>query len=187
MTDLVTLAQVKVYLNLPSGAGPSDAVLQTMITAYSQAVRSYCNRDFTQQSYTEQIDGPDSPRLALANGPVTSVASCSILDDQGNPTAVAVTDIRIVSNGLGCVLAWPKGWFPRGFGNIVITYTAGFATIPADLAQAVCELVGLRFRELDRIGYNSKSLAGETVSFNVKDMPASTKMILNQYRKGFFA
>ena len=52
----------------------------------------------------------------------------------------------------------------------------------ADIAQAVNELVGLRYALRDKQGWNSKTLAGETVSFSTKDMPASVATILKQYR-----
>ena len=61
---------------------------------------------------------------------------------------------------------------------IEITYSY----TPPEIEQAVIELVSLRHRERNRIGENSKSIGGEVVSYNVKDMPDSVKTILNNYR-----
>jgi hypothetical protein len=60
-----------------------------------------------------------------------------------------------------------------------------YGYIPADIEQACLEMVGLRFREKDRIGQVSKAIGGETVSFSQKDMPDDVKTLLNQYRKVF--
>jgi hypothetical protein len=57
-----------------------------------------------------------------------------------------------------------------------------YGYVPADLEQAVLELVGLRYNERDRLGYVSKSLGGqETVTFSQKDMAASTRTALSSY------
>lgn len=60
-----------------------------------------------------------------------------------------------------------------------------YGYIPADVEQACLEMVGLRFREKDRIGQVSKAVGSETVSFSQKDMPEDVKTLLNQYRKVF--
>jgi hypothetical protein len=62
--------------------------------------------------------------------------------------------------------------------SIVITY--GFT--PEDVAQALIELVGERFRSRDRIGLVSKALEQQTTSFSQKDMNAGIKTMLQQYR-----
>jgi hypothetical protein len=63
--------------------------------------------------------------------------------------------------------------------QIAITY--GYT--PEEIEQAAIELVSLRYRERSRIGENSKSIGGETVSFNVKDFPDSVKTILENYKR----
>lgn len=64
--------------------------------------------------------------------------------------------------------------------TVLITYSY----VPADLDQAVVELVGERYRQRDRIGMNSKSLPnGESVSFLVKDMNAYTRRTVDLYRR----
>lgn len=61
-----------------------------------------------------------------------------------------------------------------------------YSYVPADIAQAVMEIVGERFKSKDRIGYNSKSLGGqETVSFNNQSMSNYARELLNPYRRVF--
>jgi hypothetical protein len=54
-----------------------------------------------------------------------------------------------------------------------IEYSAGYATVPADVAQAVIEWVAYRYRSRQFIGQSSKHMqTGETVSFEGMVMPA---------------
>jgi hypothetical protein len=67
--------------------------------------------------------------------------------------------------------------------DIGVVMTIVYSYAPRDLEQAVIELLGMRYREKDRIGHVSKAIGAETVMFSVKDMPDSVKTILNEYRK----
>ena len=54
---------------------------------------------------------------------------------------------------------WP------GVANVNVAYVAGYATVPPELEQAVIELIAAKYRERERIGHQSKSLAGEATTF----------------------
>ena len=58
-----------------------------------------------------------------------------------------------------------------------------YSYTPYEIEQACIELLSIRYRERSRIGENSKSIGGEVVSYNVKDMPDSVKTILMNYRR----
>ena len=73
--------------------------------------------------------------------------------------------------------------FNRGFQNVVINYTAGYATIPLDIEQACIDLVATVYRTKDRIGVSSKTLAGETVQFTSAAFTDSIMQILKNYRQ----
>lgn len=62
-----------------------------------------------------------------------------------------------------------------------INITYGY--LPSDITQACIELVSLRYRERKRIGEKSKTVAGESVTFDSSDMPASVKLYLTQHKK----
>lgn len=62
--------------------------------------------------------------------------------------------------------------------EILISYSY----TPADIEQAVIEIVGERYRTMDRIGVLSKALGGqETVSFSQKDMSSYVKSNLTPF------
>jgi hypothetical protein len=73
--------------------------------------------------------------------------------------------------------------FTRGFQNVELSYTAGYAVTPTEVEQACIELLSLRYKEKDRIGQVSKSIGGEVVSFSQKDMSDSIQTTLANYKK----
>lgn len=182
--DLTDLATVEAWLGVPSDGGATDALISRLISAASQWVKSYINRDLVQTSYTETRPGSGHDFMLLANGPVIAVTSVAwvgtTITTVGDPIAgtpgfyVDPTDPRRLALVGYC--------FPRRT-PVRVVYSAGYATIPADIVQGVCEIVGEAFRRRDRIGQNSKTLGGqETVSFSTADIPATTKTLLAQYK-----
>lgn len=184
MADLTTLANVKAWLSITTNG--EDAVLQSLITSVSKYIENWLNRTILSATYTEYRDGTGTNRIMLANQPVTAVSSV-VMNNLGVP-AVAIPASTAMSFGYvfdarNIKLVGFGAKFPMGMNNVVVTYTAGYATVPVDIERACLELVALRFRERSRIGENSKSIGGETVSYNVKDFPDSVRTLLNQYRK----
>jgi uncharacterized phiE125 gp8 family phage protein len=178
MTELTTLDAVKAYMGVTSTA--DDALLGSLITAVSQYVRTYTNRDFTVTDYTQLFDGQNNTRQMLPQYPVQSVASVQIgTQAVAASPGLGQSGFRFDTNSI--VLAGYR--FCHGEANVQITWTAGYPVIPADLAQAVNELVGLRYKlRGDNMGWVSKTLAGEVVTLVQKDMPDSVRTILNNYR-----
>lgn len=69
-------------------------------------------------------------------------------------------------------------WLPKN-----AAFQLFLSRFPADIEEAVCELVGERYNYKNRIGTVSKSLGGqETVSFSQKDMPDFLRSVLNPYK-----
>lgn len=178
MTDFTTLADVKAWLSLTSAS--DDALLTRLITASSVAMQSYLSRDIFQQVYIENYHGKGNPSLLFKNWPVTAVSSVSV-DGVSIPASITATGDGYVFDETKLML---RGYiFCRGFSNITISYTAGYATAPYDLAQVCIQLVSLRYKERDRIGHVSKTLAQETVAFSQKDFSDDMRTIMNQYRR----
>ena len=181
MTDRTTVAAVKLYCGITDST--DDTLLSSLITAYSQWVRSYCNRDFDSRAYEIWRDGRHSQNLLLPEYPVTAIALLEIDGIAISPQTTydgegyRFTDSQIIL-GQGQRFCW-------GRQNIHVQFTAGYATIPTDVAQAVNEIVGLRYanHDSDKQGWTSQNLAGQVVSLNIRDMPASAQTVLNQYAR----
>jgi hypothetical protein len=177
--DLTSIANVEQWLNLQSGC-TDEALLVRLITAASGFIRTWCDRDFVSQSYTDTLDGKGAARMPLPNTPITAVASLAIDGNVIPPGDPVSTPGYFFTSTMLCLNGYR---FSRGMANVVVSYTAGFATVPPELEQACIELVAFRYRELDRIGVASKGMAGETTSFTIKDVPPSVRTILEQKKK----
>ena len=169
--DLTTVDTVKGWLNLK--ATDDDPLLQRLITAQSRLLEAWLSRPIVLQPFISTYDGPGGSNLCLKNYPIQAVSN--VLVDAEDVTAkVDHDDISI----------WRTDNMNFPMGTVVtVAYTAGFPTVPFDIEQACIELVSLRYRERDRIGHQSKSLGGETVSFYIKAMPDSVLQLLSQYRR----
>lgn len=178
MTDLTTVAAVKSYSGITTSA--DDAVIQSLVSAYSDYVRTFTSRNFTADNFEIYRDGRNSMSMLLPEYPVIDVSLLEIDGKEILPQAAfgqpgyRFTDRQIFLDGYR---------FCWGHGNVHVIFSAGYLTVPNDIAQAVNELVGLRYSNRDDQGWVSKQLAGETVTLNTKDMPASVMTILQKYAR----
>ena len=182
--DLCQLADVTAWLQTGQNPFPAtdDALLSRLITAASRFIQSWLQRQIAVTDWIEIRDGNGGQRLSFANTPATNVIALSI---DGLSIPPAPSDGRL---GAGYVfspteLALRGYVFTRRAQNVVVTYTAGYAAVPPDIAQACIELVCQRYRERSRIGEVSKALmSGETVAFSQKDMSDDIRTLLMQYQ-----
>jgi hypothetical protein len=198
-SDLTTLADVKAWLQTGQSAFPAtdDALLMRLISAASQFIQTWLNRQIASQDWIEIRDGlgntlgPCETRYPFAAFPVTAVSSV-VVDGVGlqeipvsplaqpsgpnarTQTGYLFTPTQLVIRGYAV---------PRKAGCVTLQYTAGYANTPPDLAQACIELVALRYRERSHIGEVSRAIGGgQTVSYSQKDMSNSIKALIQQYR-----
>jgi hypothetical protein len=180
--DFTTLSDVKAWLQNGQSSFPTtdDALLSRLITAASQYIQTWVNRQIPLADYIEVRDGTGGHRLQFGCFPVMIVQSVTV---NGQTIPQAASSCAAGYSFSTSQLSVRGYKFCRGAQNVVIAYTAGYATIPPDIAQACIDLVALRYRERTRIGEISKSLGGiETVSFSQKDLSDSIKTLLQQYR-----
>jgi hypothetical protein len=178
--DLTTLANVKAYLSPPLTTATDDALLARLITASSQFIQSWLNRTIAVASYTDTRSGSGGMRLFLRNRPVLGISSLTIDGSAIPASAPAPSASGYVFDDSSVYLIGYR--FTKGVQNVVVQYSAGYAATPPDIEQACIALTLLRYKERDRIGQASKSVAGEVISFQQKDMPADVATLLDQYR-----
>ena len=159
-----------------------DTLLNRLITSVSDWIKSYCNRDFTQTTYTEYRNGwAGQTKMALKNYPIISMTSLYI-NGTIVPQSTAVGIDGWVENG-GFLYLRGGQTYTTGYANVQITYVAGYATIPYDLEQACIEITAWRYREKDRIAQNNKNVGGENITFNTAFAPADALRTLQEYTR----
>jgi hypothetical protein len=163
---VIALAEWKTYRGYPSAGTAYDATVTALIPQVQAEMERYCGCDsFDSATYTDQAyDGTGTKSLYLRNWPVTTLTSVKTLDGAGTSTTLASTEYRAAvgdnSNGRltrlsGSSSYWPDNTpalsngpcWPVGSENILVTYTAGYSTIPGDLKLAAFCLLDTRLQE----------------------------------------
>ncbi|TWB22140.1 putative phiE125 gp8 family phage protein [Nitrospirillum amazonense] len=138
--DLVTLADAKAWLNITDSS--TDDLLSSAISRASAAVTSYIGRQVLAGSYRETIELPPlAKELVLSRWPVTTLTAVTVDGDALDVDTAARLDgdtgtlARLDSTGR----SRPWSWACRAV--LVVEYTAGFDTAPADIQDAVLQLI----------------------------------------------
>lgn len=181
MAALAQLADVKQWLGL--AASGDDVLLERLTVAASAFIELELGRPIAETLFDESYDGTGGPAVALPLLPgqrVSEVQSLSI-DGRAIPARRAPGGSGFAVEGNLLTLVGER--FAPGRRNVHIIYRAGFAAVPPELAQACVEIVGWRYRERERIGHQSKSLAGETVTFIPRELPTSASALIAKYKR----
>lgn len=142
MADLITSARAQ----LLAGLSAADAtLLASLITAAGDMIEKECRRTFAATTYTKQkCDGNGLSYLYADNFPITALSAIYVLEDDDTETTMASTnfeyeantgEIRFKRNSSAAYAVFPAGWQ-----NIEVSYTAGFATVPALVQEACAQL-----------------------------------------------
>lgn len=152
--DLVTLAEAKAGLNIPSATTTYDAELALAITAVSQRIVELCGPVVNVTRTAETYDGGYG-EVTLRNvawSPTVTISAVTIseYDTSGVQTSLTAEDFDtkpvdgyIVNAQEATILRRYSGGVARftpGVGNVVVTYTVGraanTAAVPAKFKQA---------------------------------------------------
>jgi hypothetical protein len=181
-TPWITLAQLKAWLNITDSS--QDANLTPLLTAATQACISYLNRDLVQSSQTETYDGPGSSILPLNTFPITAVASVMM---DGQPVVPAAFNQAGYVIGKFSLRAKGMVWC-KGFQNVTVSYTGGYATIPTDAVQACLLAASAMFNSMaadPNLQSESTSgvFSGSFWQSGPGALPPSSRSLLINYRK----
>jgi hypothetical protein len=94
------------------------------------------------------VSGKGTSVLEPLNWPITAVASLE--DDQGTEYDEGSDDDFVIER---FCLRKVSGAWAEGRGNFTVTYTAGYATIPADVALACYELIARKWKTMKEQGW----------------------------------
>jgi uncharacterized phiE125 gp8 family phage protein len=139
-----------------------DTIIADIITQQQAWLERQCGRAFDEATYTDEAyDGTGTGELWLDNRPVSTLTAVKILASDGTTTTLDSGDYRLVdsqyihrlkSTGWDAVSPW-DGYsgpcFPRGHGNVLVTYTAGYGSgeHPDDLVSLMYQLVDIALHD----------------------------------------
>jgi hypothetical protein len=179
--DITTVAAVQQFLSI-ADVTQDAALLQTLVSGASAFVLNYLNRNLLTAAYVETRNGHGGDTLPLYQSPVTAVTSLVINGATILP-ATSPYGPGYVFDSAAIYLR--QGAFTRGVQNVVIGYTAGLAVMPLDLVQAATEMVAAKYKRRTELHVSGKTLNGETITYNVTDIPASAKSIMAGYMRAY--
>lgn len=178
MSAFASVDDVKSYLGLSTDA--DDVLIASLVLSEAAFIESWTNRTFSVTSQMDIFSGGGGQEHAFKFFPVISVTSLSV-SGLSIPAAPTINDSGyMVFDDRLLLFGYNFGWGNR---SCIVQYSAGYSVIPFEIKQACIEMVAIRYKERDRVGLNSKSMAGETTAYNVKDMPDHVKSILKQYKR----
>jgi hypothetical protein len=139
---LTTVADVKETLGIASGDNSKNNLIIRKINQATQMIEGYCQRRFKQTNYVEYYSGGGGDQLLLRNCPVItsepfSVQARATVRNNDDFNTVG-TDLYFIDENAGIINAIAS--FYGRWDEYKVTYTAGFATIPDDIAEACATL-----------------------------------------------
>jgi len=159
-----------------------ESFAEELINQASAMAERYCGRALASQSVTSVVDAPGGIALVLPQYPVSSVSNIYIDTAREFGADTEVTDYYLEEE-TGIILR--DAGFGAGKRIVKVVYTAGYATVPADLAEAVVELVNwLWGRQRNQsVGIRvSRGLDGVETEHELT-MPLATQRALERYRR----
>lgn len=195
---LVDLITAKTFLVIPGTA--DDAMIELLINRASDLCEAWCHRSFKERALSNmRLVGPGASRLPLRAVPIQTSAAVTVTVDgiaqtvwrteaDGDP---ADFDVMVASfdpeAGRGPDHLYRSlGWGPtRQLNpyNVLLSYTGGFAAIPADVQQAGLYVVQKLFRDHKRQLAEVAQVSGPFGSVSVLDnaLPRMARLLLGPY------
>lgn len=140
----------------------SEALADALLEAVSAAIRDAAGSPITQETSTVTMWTEPARRIELPARPVISVASVSV---DGEPVA----DWTLRGSALWRSEPWQARSEPPR--ELVVTFTHGYATVPADIVQLACVLVAAGLAAADGDGFGANR--------------GKTYTSIDDYREGF--
>lgn len=186
---ITTVSNCKAFRGIAADNTEHDAELARLIPAVQEFLERECERKFELATVTEYYSGCDwRESLMVARPPIVTVTN--LWDDPLRVYATPLLAASYVVPAVGSedakagILRLDHVTFLDGIQNIKITYSGGFATIPADLDQAAIELVwAAREKGMNNlVGVRSRSVADGNVQYVNLAWGSLAEDIISQYR-----
>ncbi len=193
---LCTLQSVKQLIGIQDTDVVRDVQFTALIVAASAMMESYCGVTFgqTQNIVDELADGDGTEVLFLTSTPCIALTALAIRDMLGaNWQPIPVDTVAIYPK----YLKFPKSGdynarlrgavriFPAGSQTVKISYTSGYATVPADIATAATIQVAFLKNTVQYKGLTTESntVSNTNTGYSQSPLAPETRLICNKYRR----
>lgn len=143
MSTVITKTAIQAHLLLATLTTDQGTLLDAIGDAVQSAIEEEVGRGLASSSFVEGYDGNDRSTLYLRHDPVTAVSSVTRNGESltvGSSAAATYPPKQVVWEAdvqrLGALRLTDGSVWDRGSMNIVVSYTAGYATPPAALVRA---------------------------------------------------
>lgn len=191
MSNITTKEKVKTFLGI-SGT-THDNLIDELIKNATSSIERFCNRSFTEATYTEYFDTDKVFKLFLRNFPVSSLTSVQYRG--GTWGAITWLDLNVndyLLNDNGKVTF--AFLLPEAEKYIKIVYVGGYKinfadelditehTLPADLTQIATEIVAQTFNQRASAGILTESTEGQSITYKDSDITKQYSSRLASFR-----
>lgn len=146
MADLVTLAEVKAYLEIPAQEATHDALLSALANRIEALLERVKHRTFAPAAANQLItvDGTGEAWVYL-DRPITTLTTVKIGIDPANPSETLTPGPTTVIAQGRRLYRQDGGTFPMGVANVQVTGSTA-SSLDEDAKQAVLEAVAMVYR-----------------------------------------
>ncbi len=183
MADLTTRVKVKRVLGIPSAVTMHDTYIDDLLEVADEQIIAYTGMAaITQTTVTEKynITSTAETEFTLRNFPVISVASVK----SSGSTLSTETWYFEARSGL-LALKDASKFFAEGRQTVEVTYTHGYASVPADLSHAASLICAQHFNAARHAGMRSESGGGYSYRVSEDYIPPAARGILAKYQRIF--
>lgn len=158
--QIVSLGEVKEYLNIPSTDKTRDGKILRALERATPAIEFICGPIIQRTYQNERYDG-GGPWIMLRHRPIVGVNS---ITEYRGPIAYPLQQIQTPDQGTIYSYQWESTGrivrrtvgggqtpFPLGANSVEISYVAGRTTVPANIVEGTCELIRVHF-QLTQLG-----------------------------------
>lgn len=155
---LTTVADVKENLGIASSDSSKNNLIIRKINQATGIIENYCGRRFKSTAYTDELyNGNGTDQLVLRQRPIIGSVTLESRDTSLNEADFDTVDSELyfIDTESGILnLNFRSGGH---WGRYAVTYTAGYETIPDDLAEACASLAAYLVTNADSGSVNVSS------------------------------
>jgi hypothetical protein len=184
---IVGVHDVKEFLDIDQKDESQDKLIRQLIFAFQGIAEKYCNRPLKPTGVIdERHDGDGSRELLLHHYPILDISKVEVVGVYIIPERnlrQGYSEGFIAEFDTGIITLTDKYIFPKGQGNILVSYIHGYDEIPYDLREVALEWIATKLEDRKSLNIKSERLGPYTVTYDTDFVPKNVLSVLERYKK----